>query len=233
MSKLNLTEAELRELASFPLFEGIAGEALNDVLVGGAPRSYKHRETLYRAGDPAEGFSVVLAGAFKLIRPTPRGDELIVYFATPGDVIGALLMGKPNSLYPITAKAMGPSRVYSIPRSTFQRSWAANALLQQRLNAFLYTRMSLIQDEKALARAPLNRRIAGLLLQLLERSSHEGEQILPLPLTRQEIADSLGVAVESVIRVMSDWSHRGMIRTNDRQIEILRPDQIINIVKEE
>ncbi len=233
MSKLNLTEAELHELASFPLFDGISSGALGEVLSGGAPRSCRHRETLYHAGDPAEGFSVVLSGAYKLIRPTPRGDDLIVYFATPGDVIGALLMGKPDSFFPVTAKAMGPSRVYSIPRSTFQRSWAANALLQQRLNAFLYTRMSLIQDEKALTRAPLNQRIAGLLLKLLERSSREDEQILPLPLTRQEIADSLGVAVESVIRVMSDWSHRGMIRTNDRQIEILRPDQVIEIVKEE
>src|SRR5690606_11742952 len=145
----------------------------------------------------------------------------------------ALVMGQQGSTYPVTAKAMGASKVYSIPRSTFQRSWISDARIQQRLNSFLYTRMSSLQDERALTRAPLEQRVAALLLRLLEKSSREDESILPLPLTRQEIADSLGAAVESVIRVMSDWSHRGLIRTTDRHIEILRADQVIEILKKE
>lgn len=207
-------------------------ENLMEALAGGSVRPHKHREILYHAGDQADSFALVLNGAYKLVRPTPRGDDLIVYFATPGDVIGALVMGKPGSGYPVTAKAMGPSRCYVIPRSTFQRFWAGNAVLQQRLNSFLYSRMSLIQDEKTMSRAPLAQRVAALLLQLLERNSREDEQILPLPLTRQEIADSLGVAVESVIRIMSEWSHQDVIRTNDRHIEILKPERIIEILKE-
>ncbi|HRO68558.1 MAG TPA: Crp/Fnr family transcriptional regulator [Pseudobdellovibrionaceae bacterium] len=232
MASPNSTEYLYREIAELPLFEGMSKESVLEVLAGGSLRLHKHREILYHAGDEAGSFSLVLNGAYKLIRPTPRGDDLIVYFATPGDVIGALVMGKSGSSYPVTAKAMGPSRCYVIPKSTFQKSWAGNALLQQRLNSFLYSRMSLIQDEKTMARAPLPQRVAALLLQLLERSSRENEQILPLPLTRQEIADSLGVAVESVIRIMSDWSHHGIIRTNDRLIEILKPERIIEIIKE-
>lgn len=221
-----------REVADLPIFRGFDRASLGEILAHGHVGLHKHRENLYRAGDEADSFAVVLNGAYKLLRPTPRGDDLIVYFATPGDVIGALVMGRAGSVYPVTARAMGPSRVYILPRSTFERSWAGNLVLQQRLNSFLYSRMTLIQDEKTMARAPLAQRVAALLLQLLERGSGEQEQILPLPLTRQEIADTLGVAVESVIRVMSDWSHRGMIRTNDRQIEILRPDLVINIIKE-
>ncbi|MBX3017377.1 MAG: Crp/Fnr family transcriptional regulator [Bdellovibrionaceae bacterium] len=222
-----------REIAELPLLQGFERSVANEILANGHVALHKHRENLYRAGDEADSFAIVLNGAYKLLRPTPRGDDLIVYFATPGDVIGALVMGRAGSVYPVTARAMGPSRVYVLPRSTFARAWAGNLILQQRLNSFLYSRMTLIQDEKTMARAPLAQRVAALLLQLLERGSGDDqEQILPLPLTRQEIADTLGVAVESVIRIMSDWSHRGMIQTNDRQIEILRPDLIATLIKE-
>lgn len=231
MSSFHPAESELHELMAFPLFENFERSAVSDLVSGGSSKTHKHREVLYHAGTAADSFAIVMAGAYKLMKPTPRGDDLIVYFATPGDVIAALIMNQPGSSYPITAKAMGPSKIYSIPRSTFQRAWISNARIQQRLNAFLYTRMSLVQDERALSRTLLEPRVAGLLLRLLERSTEENERIVPLPLTRQEIADSLGVAVESVIRVMSEWSQQGLIKTTDRQIEILRFDQVIDIVK--
>lgn len=226
------SENDIREVMQFPLFEGLDRGTVLELLHGGSFRSHKHREVLFHAGEPADCFGVVLVGAYKLIRPTPRGDDLIVHFATPGDVVGALVMAQQGSTYPVTAKAMSASKICLVPRSTFQRTWASNARVQQRLNSFLYTRMSLMQDERALARAPLEQRVAGLLLKLLERAGEEEDhRILPLPLTRQEIADSLGAAVESVIRIMSDWSQRGLIRTTDRQIEILRTDQVIEMVK--
>lgn len=230
-SSSTLVESDLLEMRRFPLFEGVDRGVFDDLLRGGSQKTHKHREVLYHAGDAAESFGIVLSGAYKLIRPTPRGDDLIVYFATPGDVIGALVMAQQGAAYPVTAKAMGISRVCVIPRSTFQKAWTSNAIIQQHLNSFLYSRMSLLQDERALARAPLEQRVAGLLLKLIERSGRDDDRIVPLPLTRQEIADSLGAAVESVIRIMSDWSQRGLIRTTDRQIEILRADQVIEIVK--
>lgn len=72
-------------------------------------------------------------------------------------------------------------------------------------------------------------KIAALLLQLVaDESSADGELEVPLPLTRKEIADSLGVTVESVIRVMSDWTKQGYISTNDHHIKILQPEWLIS-----
>ena len=53
---------------------------------------------------------------------------------------------------------------------------------------------------------------------------------LPLPITRKEIAEACGASVESVIRVMSDWSKQGFINTQDAHIEILRMDKILEIL---
>ncbi len=97
----------------------------------------------------------------------------------------------------------------------------------------LYTRMSLLQDDKTLTKSPLPQRISALLLGLLDRNDNDNTQTIPIPLTRQEIADSLGVTVESVIRVMSQWDHQGIIRTLDQRIEMIKLDQIVELFKQE
>jgi CRP-like cAMP-binding protein len=91
--------------------------------------------------------------------------------------------------------------------------------------------MSVLQDEKANSKLTLQQRIAVLLLKLMNRNANTEDSKLPIPLTRQEIADSVGATVEAVIRSMSEMSQKGIIRTEDKQIEILRPDKIAEIVK--
>ncbi len=87
--------------------------------------------------------------------------------------------------------------------------------------------MSNLQDDKTFFSAPLKTRLVMLLTRYLDKSANETSRALVLPLTRQEIADSLGVAVESVIRIISDWSHHGIIKTNDRMIEIINFEELV------
>lgn len=227
-------EKILPELKAVSLFDGFSDPEKKDLLVGAMIKNFKHRELLYQAGLPIDSFSIVLHGAFKLVKPTFRGDDVIIHFATPGDAIGAVIMNKPQvQVYPITAKAMGPSQSLCIPRQTYINSWSENVQIQKRINAMLFARMSLMQEDKASNKSPLAQRISGLLVNLLERNETEDVQKIPIPLTRQEIADSLGVTVESVIRVMSQWDQQGVIKTQDQRIQIIKLDQIIRYLKED
>jgi CRP/FNR family transcriptional regulator len=230
---MDLNEKDFKTLAEFPLFDGISRAELTDLLQGSRVRTHNHRGTLFDIGDQASIFGVCMEGAYKLVKPTAKGDDFIMYFATPGDAIGALLMSQgKQATYPITVKAIGCSRVCVIPKSTFQDSWKTHAQILLRLNSLLYSRMGILQDEKALSRAPLVQRVAWFLMKMLERNADCQGQVIPLPLTRQEIADHLGVTVESVIRIMSQWSQAGIVKSADRQIEIARVDQLIEILKE-
>src|SRR5690606_23419010 len=149
---------------------------------------------------------------------------------TPGDVIGALVMSQPGAAYPVTVVAMGASSVLTIPQETYAKSWALNPTVQQFISGMLYNRMNLLHDQKALNRASLRQKIASLLVSLIERYSGEEETILPVPLTRQEIADAVGASVESVIRAMSDWSQRGIIQTSDQYIQVLSMGELLEIL---
>lgn len=232
MNKQELSQKDFSKVLSFSLFEGLSHSLIKELLSQSRVLTLNHREAIYQCGDKTDSFCLVLDGAFKLVRPTAKGDDVIMYFATAGDAIGALLMNKPVAEYPISAKAMGPSSAISIPKATYELYWSKNAEIQKKLNSQLYNRMTVLQDDKALAKAPLNQKIATLLLNLLDRSPVKDELLIYVPLTRQEIADSLGVTVESVIRTMSEWSQRGIIQTHDKKIEIVKFNELVNIIKD-
>jgi CRP-like cAMP-binding protein len=212
-----------------PIFKDFSKDQIQDLIRGGIAYTSKHREILFRAGDPATYMSLVLQGAYKLTRIDTNGNESIMYFASPGDAIGALVVPKPNAQFPVTCVSMGASMVLKIPRQTYLESWFSNAPLQQRINGILFQRMSRLHEEKMQQRLPLPIRVSAILVNLLEKYSNGADQIVPVPITRQEIADSAGAAVESVIRLMSEWTSEGLIKTEDRQIEVIQLDRLIAI----
>src|SRR5690606_37235750 len=143
-------------------------------------------------------------GAFKLTRPTPQGDDAIVHFSVQGDVIGAFIMTHSNPIYPVTVTAMGPSRFLMLPREVYLERWKHEPELIFRIQNLLSVRMTQLQNHSALAKCSLAAKIAFLLVDLLHRQEKSDDPTLPLPLTRKEVAETLGATVESVIRVMSE-----------------------------
>jgi len=221
-------KATLVEALGFPIFAGLKLEDLEKLCENGQVVVSSHRDTLFQFGEPAQHFGFVLSGAYKLSRPTPQGDDTIVHFTTPGDFIAAFVMAQPNPVYPVTSVAMGPSRFVRIPREAFIAHWKGQAELILKIQSALSTRMGQLHNQKALQKAPLTAKIASLLMELASKEKSQKELVLPLPLTRKEIADSLGASVESVIRVMSEWSKRGFLKTSDQNITILKPEHIID-----
>lgn len=217
---------DLVRIHKFPIFENTGRENIGRALTNARTRVLKHREQLYRAGDVAQSFCLILEGAIKLIRHSPKGEDLIMHFALQGDLVGALLMNQQGqTVYPISAKSMGPSKVVTIPRETYKLYWQTQVEIQNKLNALLYRRLSNIQDDKTMSTSPLRVRLANLLLRHLDKDTVSIKP-LSITLTRQEIADSLGVAVESVIRIMSEWQENGTI-----QKPFEKGPELINIEK--
>lgn len=226
---MSIAPEDLRSIAELELFSHSNPDRMAPLFSGAISRQLKHRDFFFRAGDPADGFGLVMSGALKLLRHSPKGEDIIVHFAVQGDLAGGLLMNQPRiSPFPVSAKAMGPTRVLAIPRRTFQEHWRTNADLMSRLNSILYRRMNNIQDDKTMFSSPLKVRIATLLLRHLDPAAGGDVQELSITLTRQEIADALGVAVESVIRSMRDWIDDGtIVRTVERGPESIDVGRLI------
>lgn len=224
-------QAIIPELQQFKIFENMSNQQITDLCSGGEIIFSNHRNHIFKFGDEAHYFGIVLSGAYKLSKPSPQGSDVIVHFSMPGDVIAAFIMAQTKPVYPVTSIAMGPSRFLKISRQVFIEKWKTQPELIFRIQNLLSTRMSLLQDQMVMLKAPLGQKVASLLLNLLEKSPIENGLDLPLPLTRKEIADNLGASVESVIRIMSEWSKLGIIQTNDQFIRVIKPDKIIEFLK--
>lgn len=219
-------ESALVELINFELFKSFDKDTLSLLCEDAQIVVSSHKMSLFEAGQIAGHFYIVLTGAYKLCKSSPHGDETIVYFSTPGDVIAALVMAKADSSYPVNAISMGPSRCVKIAKHNFTSVWQKHPELIMSIQAQLSTRMGFMQNQKTLSKSPLSTKVANLLLEILNKSSNH-ELLLPIPLTRKDIADSLGSTVESVIRVMSAWSKLGYIETKEQQVFVLNVAKII------
>jgi CRP-like cAMP-binding protein len=227
LSKLGI----LPELKSFRLFDGFSDDQIDLLCKDISVKVTQHKEPLFRFKDKAEYFYIILSGAYKLTRPSPNGEDSILHFAHSGDVIAAFIMAQPQPMYPITAISMGPSRALKIHRSNYTDSWKNNGDLIFRIQNLLSTRMTSMQSQKALSKSPLQAKIASLLIDLVDKQPYsENSVTLPIPLTRKEIADSVGASVESIIRIMSEWSKKGLIKTEDQNITIVKTDKIIELM---
>lgn len=225
----SLLPEDLDKITSLKFFQGLDRSLIEKMLSGAVFKNLKHREYFFRAGDSVKNFCIIIDGAIKIIRHSPRGEDIIMHFAVLGDIVGALLMNQnENSTYPISAKSMGPTKIICIPKSTFKQYWQFDVNIQNRLNTLLYRRMTNIQDDKTMSTSLLRVRIANLLMRHLDQDSKNLNQVLSLNLTRQEIADSLGVAVESVIRSMKEWQDNGTIyRQSEKGLEIINIEKLL------
>lgn len=226
MDKSAVLKGVLSELHNFKIFEGLSDQEIENLCGAGEVVVSRHKQKLYSMGDVAESFGIVLSGAYKLSRLNPAGEDTIVHFCTPGDVIAAFIMPQDRPLYPVSSYAMGPSRFLKIPKGVYLEKWKTRPDVLFRMQSLLSSRFGSLQAQKTLTKAPLSVKIAHLLLDILNKCE-DGETVLPLPLTRKEIADSLGASVESVIRIMSEWSKNGIIETHDQHIRVLKLDKII------
>lgn len=201
-------------LAATPMFQALPAPIRERVATMATIQALEKGELLWNTGDPAEHLTVVVSGRVKVVRHAEAADVILEMFG-PGDAVGAVAVY--NEIpYPATAIAMEPTTLLKLPR----RDWfdllerdpkfaRAVLLAMTRLNMALTRRLTAMHGTRVPAR------IASLFLSLAERmgkATPEGTEI-PLALSRQEIAESVGTTVESAIRVMSRWNREGVLVT--------------------
>lgn len=180
-------------------------------------RTYKRGEYLWRAGDQPTSLMVVRQGMVKLVRPAPHGRSAICGLFGPGSAIGelALIKGIP---FPTSTIAAMPTTVICIPRVEALDALKRDAALSLNLLCSLETRLALLHDKiDVLSAGSVEARLALLLLKLYEQLGddfEDGTSRIPVPLSRQELADLISTSFETAIRVISRWERAGVVTTD-------------------
>jgi CRP-like cAMP-binding protein len=184
--------------------------ALTDGLVAGPVRTLHSREHLFCEGDRASHVYQVELGHICIYRMMPDGRRQVIDFAFPGDIIGLGALGT----HAASAQATTTSRVRCLPIGALHDAARKDAGLGLELYEALSQELLAAREHLfTVSQCTAAERVAAFLLALSRRSERRGEDAseIVLPMTRTDIADFLGLTIETVSRTFSKFKADGLI----------------------
>jgi CRP-like cAMP-binding protein len=216
-------------LKSSLLFESLNEEEYTMLNYDKNCQIYKRGDFIFHEGNHAIGFYCVNEGIIKLYKTGIEGREQIITFAKEGDIIGYRSVLSKES-FCTTAKVISDAYLCFIPAQRLFKLVESNAnfslkLIQQACKE-LEVANKYITD---IAQKTIKERMAEVLLKLHDEFNVNTEGYLNIPLTREELANLVGTATESVIRMLSLFKSGGLIELKGRKIKILQADELKRI----
>jgi CRP/FNR family transcriptional regulator len=202
---------------------------LKDMEIMSHGARFAARDVIVAQGEPAESVFTVTEGLVRLYRLLTDGRRQVIGFALPGDFLGLSLFDS----YSFSADAVTDTVVCRFPRKSFVAYVEKRPQLMRRLHEFASHELSLAQDQVVLlGRRSAEERLSTLLLMLRDRLRRLGHAppYLPLAMNRQDIADYLGLTVETVSRTFTKLAKAKLIVVVPEGVRLLREPELERIV---
>jgi CRP/FNR family transcriptional regulator, anaerobic regulatory protein len=179
-------------------------------------------ETVFAQEEMTTSFYNLFEGVMRLYKLLPDGRRQIVGFALAGDFLGLAASSRHN----VSADAIGPVALCQFSRSAFARFSEDKPDLLRRINELAVRELSQAQDHIVLlGRRSAEEKVASFLLGWRNRIAEitGPSQTVPLPMSRQDIADYLGLTIETVSRTFTRFERDRVIKIIHGGICILDP----------
>ena len=196
------THCEQCRVRSLSLCGALEADELVDLDRLSRPMHHAARETIFEQDELADSVFNITSGSARLYRLLPDGRRQVVGFALPGDFLGLALTER-NAF---SADALTPLTACSFSRQSFSDFLDSKPHLLRKLHAMAGHELSLAQEQMViLGRRTAEEKIAAFLIGLRKRWARlsTSSVTIPLPMTRQDIGDFLGLTVETVSRMLT------------------------------
>ena len=193
-------------------------------------RTVEPGERLFNLGDRMQAVYVPRDGAFKTVSVNEEGEEQIIGFHLPGELIGLDALG--SGAHRVDAVALTPANVCEVPFGELAAVAAQLPTLQQQLLRVIGQSVGRDHDHmEMLVRRQANERIGLFLHGLGERMRVIGQSPtdFKLPMSRGDIALYLGLALETVSRGFTRLQDDGVIAVTGRRVEVIDMDELNRI----
>jgi CRP/FNR family transcriptional regulator, anaerobic regulatory protein len=205
----------------------LSGEQLERLSGMGRRRTVPANHYIFRDGDEALYFAAVLSGVVKLIKTTAGGEQHIIGLVYAQDFLGHTFAKH----HRFSAAAATEVELCMFPRAPFTRLLDDFPSIERWLFEFTASELDHCRDwTLTLGRKSSYERVASLLLMIARRARTTAQAPLPgnfaqfeLPLTRSELADYLGLTLETVSRMIGKLKRKGLIELRSTR-EVIVPD---------
>lgn len=211
--------------------QGMSAEAVAELQRHVRTISYGPEDLIFQEGGPSAGFYIVINGLVQYgKRSGQRGRRRILKLLGPGDCFGEEMLFQPEvCACPGYARALTHTEVAFIERRTFVEFLERHPAVMHRLCEHLTRQLRVFECKLVeLAYEPVEQNLVRLLFILLERFGKPTKDgiALEMPLSRQELAELLGVHLDTVIHELSKLREQGVIALSDHKIVIKNPEKL-------
>jgi CRP/FNR family nitrogen fixation transcriptional regulator len=182
----------------------------------GAPMNYSRNAEIYGENEPAEYIYKILSGTVRTSKILDDGRRQVGQFYLPGDIFG-LESGEEHAF---SAEAITDVKVIVIKRSAVESLAARDNEVARQLWAMTGRELHRVQDHILLLIKTAQERVAGFLLEMSDRIKTSNE--VELPMSRQDIADYLGLTIETVSRTLTSLENTAAIALPSSRRIVLR-----------
>ncbi len=208
-------------LCDASLSAGLTAQQVCEIRGMLSKHDYAAHEVLFREGEANVHLFLLRAGQLKLTTLTPDGREQIVGLGLPGQLLGFQSMH--DTAYTCTAVSLTPVHACKIRRTDMLAVLRHNPAVMLRVIDILNEELNRAQLLiRLLGQKTSVEKVAAFILSLAPLGLKNGSPTqLPLPLSRQEMAELLGLTVETVSRHMSEFKREGILDAPRGHVRIL------------
>ncbi len=206
-------------------------ERLDDIIDKSRP--LKKGEHLFHQGDEFESVYAIRAGSVKSYTITNEGEEQITGFYFPGELVG--LSGFDSNNYPVSTKILETTTVCEIP---FEHLDSLCGQLPELRRQVIRTMSKEIRDDQQmmmlLSKKNAEERVATFLVKLSQRFQARGYSAhkFRLSMSRNEIGNYLGLAVETVSRIFTRFQKNELIQVDGKEVDLINLEHLYTLAGE-
>ncbi len=222
------------QLSQIPLFQGLPEPALTDILQHSQARRVEKDSFLFMQGDPADHLYVLMEGRAKLCQVTSEGQQVILKFAAPWEMIGGLaIVG--GGIYPVCCMVAEDSRVMSWSTTVLEGLLQRYPLIAINATRWMSNHVKETQQLfTQLATERVEQRLAHTLLRLISQMGQEQAEgmALDITLTRQDLAEMSGTTLFTVSRILNQWEKQGLVEAGRERVRVKSPHGLVVIARD-
>lgn len=211
------------------IFHGLSRDEQTEYEIEKKIINYRKGETIFKEGSAPKGIYYIVNGTAKLFKVGFNGKEQIIRFAKESDILGYRSILSEEA-FGASATAMSNVEIYFVPEKYFIRILE----MYPKLSFNILKRIAKDLGDSTrtitfLAQKTVRERLAEVLLLLEKKLGVDADGFINISLTREEVANLIGTATESAIRLISEFKADQLIEVVGRKIKILEHNKLTKL----
>ncbi|MFZ4784579.1 MAG: response regulator [Flavobacteriales bacterium] len=212
------------------ILQGISGiKDIEKIAEKQQVKTFRKRDVIFTEGDTPNGLYLLRSGKAKTFKSHELGKDLITRMLQPGDFFGYISLLE-DTMQQESAEALEDCEVVIFPKEDFFKLIFQSTAASQQFVRMLTGKIAEEQERLlSLAYSSVRKRAADALLVLQKRYHDGSDKPFSMAISREDLANMVGTATESLIRTLSDFREEGIVEISGSTITILNQEKLIRM----